>query len=61
MLLSVFLFMFGVGDAFLKVLVGIDGPNVWRLFTGLLGGLGIGLFWSVLLLGRQAQAASQLG
>jgi uncharacterized membrane protein len=40
-LAGIMLLVLGVGDAVIKVLTSHDGPNLWRLFTGGLGGAGI--------------------
>jgi uncharacterized membrane protein len=40
LVLGSIMFGLGVGDVILKTLTGIDGTNTWRLFTGLVGGMG---------------------
>jgi hypothetical protein len=41
--LGLSLSVLGVGDAVLKVSIGIDGSNLWRFFTGLVGGYGLSI------------------
>lgn len=49
------LFVLGVGDAIFKLATGIDGSNMWRFGTGLLGGLGISMMlaWPWMKLSRK--------
>lgn len=43
------LFLLGVSDAILKVWTGVDTANLWRFFTGLIGGTGAGVLAACLV------------
>lgn len=60
-MLGVGLLVLGVGDVIIKESAGIDGPNLWRLFTGLVGGIGVALLavWFVYTVASKAQQSRQ--